>query len=112
MAQTPVWFITATSSGFGKYIALEALARGHKVIATARNPSKIADLKEKGADTVALDVTWPLEKIEAVAQDVWERYGAVNHVVNAAGYALIGAVEETSYVYPSVSQPCQTHHPF
>ena len=65
MAQTPVWFITAASSGFGKYIALEALSRGHKVIASARSTSRIADLKEKGADTVDLDVTWPLEKIDA-----------------------------------------------
>ncbi|PVI05590.1 NAD(P)-binding protein [Periconia macrospinosa] len=96
MAQTPVWFITAASSGFGKYIALEALARGHKVVASARSTSRIADLKEKGADTVALDVTWPLEKIEAVAKDVWDRYGAVNHLVNAAGYILVGAIEETT----------------
>ncbi|KAF2449048.1 hypothetical protein P171DRAFT_428995 [Karstenula rhodostoma CBS 690.94] len=34
--QTPVWFITATSSGFGYYTALEALASGHHVIASGR----------------------------------------------------------------------------
>lgn len=56
-SQTPVWFITAASSGFGKYIALEALSRGHKVIASARSTSRIAKLKEKGAVTVTLDVT-------------------------------------------------------
>jgi NADP-dependent 3-hydroxy acid dehydrogenase YdfG len=95
---SPVWFITATSSGFGKYIALEALSRGHIVIASARSTSKIADLKAKGAQTVELDVTWPLEKISQVAKDVWEKHGAVNYLVNAAGYILVGAVEETSYV--------------
>ena len=53
---TPVWFITAASSGFGKAVALEALSRGHRVIASARNLSRIAELKDAGADTVVLDV--------------------------------------------------------
>lgn len=95
-AETPVWFITAASSGFGKYVALEALSRGHKVIASARSVSRIADLKEAGADTVVLDVTSPIEEIEKVAKEANEKYGYINHLVNAAGYILIGAVEETS----------------
>jgi NADP-dependent 3-hydroxy acid dehydrogenase YdfG len=97
-AQTPVWFITGASSGFGKHTALEALSRGHKVIASARNTSRIADLAEKGAFTIALDVAWPLAEIEKVAKTANEKYGYINHVVNAAGYALAGAIEETSYV--------------
>ncbi|KAF2028181.1 NAD(P)-binding protein [Setomelanomma holmii] len=94
--QTPVWFITAASSGFGKYIALEALSRGHKVIASARSSSRIEDLKEKGAETVALDVTSPLPEIEQVAKEANEKYGYISHLVNVAGYILVGAVEETS----------------
>jgi NADP-dependent 3-hydroxy acid dehydrogenase YdfG len=94
MSQTPVWFITAASSGFGKYMTLEALKRGHKVIASARSTEKIADLKEAGADTVALDVTAPQDELERVAKEVNEKYGYINHLVNAAGYILIGAVEE------------------
>lgn len=92
----PVWFITAASSGFGKYIALEALSRGHKVIASARSASRIADLKGKGADVVTLDVTSPLAEIEKVAKEANDKYGYINHLVNAAGYILVGAVEETS----------------
>lgn len=95
-SQTPVWFITASSSGFGKQIALEALSRGHKVIASARSTAKIADLKEAGADTVTLDVTSPLSEIEKVAKEANDKYGYITHLVNAAGYILIGAVEETS----------------
>lgn len=95
-SQTPVWFITAASSGFGKYMALEALSRGHKVIASARSTSRIADLKEKGAVTVALDVTAPQADIEKVAKAANESYGYLTHLVNAAGYILVGAVEETS----------------
>jgi short-subunit dehydrogenase len=45
-----------------------------------------------------LDVTWPLPEIEKVAQQANEKYGYINHLVNAAGYILVGAVEETSYV--------------
>jgi NADP-dependent 3-hydroxy acid dehydrogenase YdfG len=95
-SQTPVWFITAASSGFGKYMALEALSRGHKVIASARSTSRITDLKEKGALTVALDVTAPQAEIEKIAKAANEQYGYINHLVNAAGYILIGAIEETS----------------
>lgn len=95
-SQTPVWFITAASSGFGKHLALEALSRGHKVIASARSTSRIADLKEKGAVTVALDVTAPQADIEKVAKEANDQYGYINHLVNAAGYVLVGAVEETS----------------
>ncbi|KAL1606465.1 hypothetical protein SLS60_003869 [Paraconiothyrium brasiliense] len=95
-AQTPVWFITAASSGFGHYLALEALARGHHVIASGRTVSKLAALKQAGAHTVTLDVTSPLEEIKQVAEDAVARYGYITHLVNAAGYALVGAVEETS----------------
>ncbi|CAN9251733.1 unnamed protein product [Alternaria alternata] len=95
-SQTPVWFITAASSGFGKYIALEALSRGHKVIASARSTSRLHDLQEKGAVTVALDVTAPQAEIEKIAQEANAQYGCINHLVNAAGYILVGAVEETS----------------
>lgn len=94
--RTPVWFITAASSGFGKYMALEALSRGHKVIASARNTAKIADLAEKGADTVTLDVTAPLSELQRIAKEANGTYGYVTHLVNAAGYILVGAVEETS----------------
>ncbi|KAF2277712.1 NAD(P)-binding protein [Westerdykella ornata] len=95
-AQTPVWFIAAASSGFGKYIALEALKRGHRVIASARSTSRISDLADAGAVTLALDVTWPQEQIEKVAKEANDKYGYINHLVNAAGYILVGAVEETS----------------
>ena|SRR5688572_18654912 len=96
MSQTPVWFIAASSSGFGKYIALEALSRGHKVIASARSTSRITDLKEAGAETLILDVTAPLPEIEKVAKEANDKYGYITHLVNAAGYILVGAIEETS----------------
>lgn len=94
--QNPVWFITAASSGFGKHIALEALSRGHRVIASARSTSRISDLASAGATTLALDVTAPLADIQSVAKNAASVHGSITHLVNAAGYILVGAVEETS----------------
>ncbi|KAH7122134.1 hypothetical protein B0J13DRAFT_567004 [Dactylonectria estremocensis] len=95
-APTPVWFITAASSGFGHDIALIALQRGHKVVATARDPARIRDLADAGADTRAFDVTAPLADIEALAAAVFAEHGRVDYLVNAAGYILTGAVEEAT----------------
>jgi NADP-dependent 3-hydroxy acid dehydrogenase YdfG len=91
---TPVWFITAASSGFGKGIALEALARGYKVVATARSASKISDLKDKGAITASLDVTQTLKELKATIDELHVRVGRFDVLINAAGYILEGAIEE------------------
>ncbi|KAH7120702.1 hypothetical protein EDB81DRAFT_873057 [Dactylonectria macrodidyma] len=96
VAPTPVWFITAASSGFGHEIALIALKRGHKVVATARKTSRIQDLAEAGADTMAFDVTSPLSDIEALAKEIFTKYGRVDYLINAAGFILAGAVEEAT----------------
>jgi len=48
--------ITGCSSGFGQEIALAALAYGERVVATARDPTKLKDLESRGAVIVALDV--------------------------------------------------------
>ena len=92
----PVWFIPAASSGFGRETALLALARGDTVIATARNAAKLQDLKDAGADTLSFDVTSPLAELEATAAQVFAKHGRVDYLVNAAGYILEGALEETS----------------
>jgi len=104
MSSAPVWLITGTSSGFGRDLAVALLERGHRVIATARNVSKIADLKELGAATLQLDVTAPLEELRKIADEAVGIYGQVDYLVNNAGYFLIGTVEETS--------PEETFHQF
>ena len=89
-----VWLVTATSSGFGKAIALEALSRGHKVIATARDSSKLAELKKAGAAVLDLDVTSDEETLAAKLKEASAIYGKITHVANCAGYILEGAIEE------------------
>ena len=80
-----VWFITGCSSGFGAAIARSALKQGDKVIATARNPSKLADLKADGADTMALDVTATLPELKTKAEEAFKLYGRIDYLVNNAG---------------------------
>jgi short-subunit dehydrogenase len=77
-------------------MALEALSRGHTVIASARSLSRLSHVKDAGADIVVLDVTSPLSEIEKVAKKANDKYGYITHLVNVAGYVLVGAVEETS----------------
>ena len=96
--QGKVWFITGTSTGFGRLLAEQVLQAGGKVIATARKPEQIEDLVEKypeTARTFALDVTRP-EQIEAVAKDAIAAFGRVDVLVNNAGYGIAGGVEEAT----------------
>lgn len=93
-----VWFITGTSRGFGRIWAEDALKRGDKVVATARSLADIAPLAETYGDavlTLALDVT-DREQVAEVVAKAHAHFGRLNVVVNNAGYALIGAIEEAS----------------
>lgn len=93
---TPVWLVTASTSGFGKQIALEALSRGHRVVATARDSSKLSLLKSRGAAVMDLDVTADQAVLDAKLGEAAAVYGGLTHVVAAAGYIFVGAVEEAS----------------
>ena len=84
------------STGFGRDLALAAVQRGDKVIATARKLSSLEDLKAAGASTLELDVTSPLEELKSVAKEAHGIYGRIDVVVNNAGYFEIGALEENT----------------
>lgn len=93
-----VWFITGTSSGFGRSLAEALIARGQRVVATARDPNTLADLVARAPDRVLalrLDVTRPEEGQRALGQAL-DRFGAVDVLINNAGYSVVGALEETS----------------
>ena len=98
MSENKVWFITGTSSGFGRALAEEVLAKGEKVVATARKPEVLADLVEKYPDTaraVKLDVT-NLQDVKSAISEAVKEFGRIDVLVNNAGYVLVGAVEESS----------------
>src|SRR3954471_172544 len=93
-----VWFITGTSKGFGRVWAEAALARGDRVAATARDTATLAGLVERYGDDVlplALDVT-DKAAVDAAVAAAHERFGALDVVVNNAGYGLFGTIEEVT----------------
>lgn len=93
-----IWFITGCSRGFGRIWAEDALKRGDKVVATARALSDVSPLADQFGDSVlplALDVT-KREQVSDVIAKAHAHFGRLDVIVNNAGYALFGAVEETS----------------
>lgn len=93
-----VWFITGTSSGFGRALCEAALDRGDRVFATARNLSTIADIGSRwpgNAHISELDVT-VASSIEKAVEEAVAVFGGIDVLVNNAGYGLVGSLEETS----------------
>jgi len=98
MSKIKTLFITGVSTGFGKALAQQALAAGHKVIGTLRNPQALADFEAQApgrAHGVLLDVT-EFSAIDSVINDVDTAYGPVDVLVNNAGYGHEGILEESS----------------
>ncbi|MDI4649188.1 SDR family oxidoreductase [Cohnella hashimotonis] len=93
--------VTGASSGFGLLIAIELAKRGYRVIAAMRDPEKQAALMQAaeragavGSIAVArLDVT-DAETIDGAVADMLRRYGRIDVLVNNAGMAVGGFVEE------------------
>jgi NAD(P)-dependent dehydrogenase (short-subunit alcohol dehydrogenase family) len=98
VTNSAVWFITGVSSGFGRSLAQAVLARGDQVVGTVRNDAQIApfeNLAPGRAHCVLLDVTDTASVPRAVEQAL-SRAGAIDVLVNNAGYGLFGALEEVS----------------
>jgi NAD(P)-dependent dehydrogenase (short-subunit alcohol dehydrogenase family) len=90
------WFVTGASTGFGKAFVEEALARGGRAIATARDTAALAYLSGQPADrvlTLPLDVTRRDQIAAAIAAA--GAFGGIDVLVNNAGYGFLGGVEES-----------------
>jgi NAD(P)-dependent dehydrogenase (short-subunit alcohol dehydrogenase family) len=90
------WLITGSSSGLGRDLARAVLDAGHNAVVTARNAGSVTDLADAHPGTalaVALDVTDPSQVAEAVRRGE-QRFGAIDVLVNNAGYGYRAAVEE------------------
>ena len=97
MTDKKIWFITGASRGLGVDIAKAALAAGHAVVATGRDPAKVS--KAVGAQedllSLKLDITRPEDAQAAVSAAV-DRFGRIDVLVNNAGNFYAGFFEELS----------------
>ena len=85
--------ITGCSSGIGRATALAFLEEDWAVYATARNPADIETLGEKGCRIATLDVTDP-DDVDRVVDRIIDEEGHLSCLVNNAGYAQFGPVED------------------
>ncbi len=95
---TRVWLITGSSRGLGRALAEATLVAGHRLVATARDPARLADLVERYPDQIrpfALDVTDPHAACDAVSAAI-ESFGRLDVLVNNAGYGNVSPIEDTS----------------
>jgi NAD(P)-dependent dehydrogenase (short-subunit alcohol dehydrogenase family) len=91
-------FLTGAGGGFGKLIATDLVAAGHKVVGTlrevsSRNQSVAGELERLGITVLEMDVTNDASVASAV-HEAERRFGGLDVVVNNAGVGVLG-VQET-----------------
>ncbi|MEM5435985.1 oxidoreductase [Paraburkholderia diazotrophica] len=97
MASGKTLLITGVSSGFGRALALEALAAGHKVVGTVRSAQAKRDFESLSANAAwgrVLDVT-DFDAIDGVVAEIEADVAPIDVLVNNAGYGHEGIMEES-----------------
>ncbi|MEQ1797100.1 MAG: oxidoreductase [Lacibacter sp.] len=92
-----VWLITGCSTGFGRALAKEVLAKGYRAAVAARNTNDVQDIIKGYPSTaiaVKLDVTVP-EQIKSAVQATIDHFGQIDVLVNNAGIGYFAAIEES-----------------
>ena len=90
------WFITGCSTGLGRALAAAVLQAGHNAVLTARKPESLDDLVRDFSDTalvLPLDVR-DHDQVVAAVRAGEERFGALDVLVNNAGYGYRSALED------------------
>jgi len=90
--------ITGVSSGFGRHLTEQLLARGDRVVGTVLDLGKVTDPRERYRDTFhaeLLDVT-DTAAIREVVERSFGQLARVDVIISNAGYGLFGAAEELS----------------
>ncbi len=94
-----VWYVTGASKGLGLALVKKLLENGYPVAATSRS----AETLKSAVGTVENDAFLPLEinltdagSVSASIKQTVEHFGAIDVVVNNAGFGIGGSVEELS----------------
>jgi NAD(P)-dependent dehydrogenase (short-subunit alcohol dehydrogenase family) len=95
VADKKVWLITGAGRGMGVDLARAALAAGHAVVATGRNPERVTAALGAHDDllAVALDITDPAS-VQAAVDAAIAQFGRIDVLVNNAGNFYAGFFEE------------------
>lgn len=90
-----VWFVTGASKGLGADLVQQLLAEGYQVAATSRTKQALIDLIGERNDFLPLnmDITDNNDVKRAIEQVV-DKFGRIDIIVNNAGFSQIGAIEE------------------
>ncbi len=98
MAKT--FFITGTSSGFGRLLTERLLARGDRVVATLRRAGMLDDLRNAHGDRLHVETLDLADTgtVRGAVDRAFKLMGRIDVVVNNAGYGLFGSAEEVSDV--------------
>ncbi|GAB4044755.1 SDR family NAD(P)-dependent oxidoreductase [Spirosoma jeollabukense] len=94
--KTKTWFITGASKGMGLALVKLLLAKGHAVAATSRNKQAMSRQIEGYSGTflpLEMDLTAE-ESVQNAIQQTVETFGRLDVVVNNAGFAYVGSLEE------------------
>ena len=95
---TKIWLITGSANGLGRTLAEAVLESGDRLVATARNPARLDDLKKQFGDqikVVDLDVTDATAARSAV-QAATDTFGGLDVLVNNAGFGHLSPFEQVS----------------
>lgn len=91
-----VWFVTGASKGLGLTLVKRLLAEGYQVAATSRDVKQLQDAVGKSTSNflpLRVDLVNEQNVIKALSETI-QTFGAINIVVNNAGYGQLGSIEE------------------
>ncbi|GJG94093.1 oxidoreductase [Cupriavidus pauculus] len=97
MHSSKTLLVTGVSSGFGRALAEEALAAGHRVVGTVRSAEAKRDFEALSTERAfgrILDVT-DFDAIDGVVAEIETTVGPIDVLINNAGYGHEGVMEES-----------------
>lgn len=101
MSEQKVLLVTGASKGIGLEIVLAGLEQGYTVVGTSRNAQKLEEAvatarPELTDNFTGVSMAFEESSIQATVADIIDRFGRIDVLVNNAGFAVLGALEEFS----------------